>query len=353
MARAKKLPSGTWRVQAYSHRDSEGKRHFESFTASTKAEAEMKAAAFAAAKHRRAQHDLTVGEAIDGYIRSKENVLSPSTITGYVRMRDHNFKSIEKKRIRTLTSETVQQFISEISMDLSPKTVRNVYGLLTASVALYDPNLIFRVTLPAKRKYRPESPSDEVVKRLFKEAYPRQKICIGLGLMGLREGEVAALDYDDLQGDVLHINKDMVRDRHGKWIVKEIPKTVESDRYITLPPYLVDLIGEGTGRIVPVTPNTISKQFIKLRDKLGLTIRFHDLRHFFASTGVILKIPELYLADMGGWERGGNSSMKTIYQNNMSSMSDFYRKKMANHVDLLINEDAVSEKSQHESQHAN
>lgn len=300
----------------------------------------MKASAFAASKHRRARQDLTVGEAIDGYIRAKESVLSPSTITGYVRMRDHNYKSIERKKIRTLTSEIVQQFISEISESLSPKTVRNVYGLLTASVALYDPDMIFRVTLPAKRKYRPESPSDEVVKRLFDAAYPRQKICIGLGLMGLREGEVAALDYSDLQGDVLHINKDMIRDRHGKWIIKEIPKTTESDRYITLPAYLVDLIGEGSGRIIPTTPNTISKQFIKLRDKLGINIRFHDLRHFFASTGVILKIPELYLADMGGWERGGNSSMKTIYQNNMSSMSDYYGKKMANHMDQLIKEDA-------------
>ena len=98
----------------------------------------------------------------------------------------------------------------------------------------------------------------------------------------------------------------------------------------------MELIGTGEGRIIPTTPNTILKQFIKLRDKLGLSIRFHDLRHFFASTGVVLNIPELYLADMGGWERGGNSAMKSIYQNNIASMSEYYGRKMASHMDGLL-----------------
>lgn len=334
--KAKKLPSGSWRALVYSHSDSTGKRHYESFTASTKAEAEMKAAEFAANKKRQIRHDLTVGEAIDGYIKAKESVLSPSTTAGYVRMRTHNFKSIEKKRIRSLTSVTVQQFVSDLSEELSPKTVRNVYGLLTASIAFYNPDVSYRVTLPAKKKSRPASPSDDAVSKLFDAAYPRQKICIGLGLMGLREGEVAALTYEDLDGDVLHVSKDMVRNRHGEWIIKEIPKTTESDRYVILPPYLVELIGTGEGRIIPTTPNTIAKQFIKLRDKLGLSIRFHDLRHFFASTGVVLNIPELYLADMGGWERGGNSAMKSIYQNNITSMTEYYGRKMASHMDGLL-----------------
>jgi hypothetical protein len=36
MAMAKKLPSGQWRTLVYSHKDLDGKRRYESFTADTK-----------------------------------------------------------------------------------------------------------------------------------------------------------------------------------------------------------------------------------------------------------------------------------------------------------------------------
>lgn len=39
MAKAKQLPSGNWRVQVYDYTDSIGKRHYKSFTAETKKEA--------------------------------------------------------------------------------------------------------------------------------------------------------------------------------------------------------------------------------------------------------------------------------------------------------------------------
>lgn len=340
MANAKKLPSGSWRVRVFSHKDSEGKAHYESFTAPTKVEAEMKAAQFAATKNRRVRHDMTVGDALDGYIRSKEPVLSPSTTDGYVKMRKNHYKSIEKKRLRTLSSEDMQQFVSELSTELSSKSVRNIYGLLTAAISLYCPDMTFKVTLPPKKKYRPQSPSDEAVRSLYNAAYPRQKICIGLGMLGLREGEVAALLYSDLEGDIIHVNKDLVRNRYGKWVIKETPKTEDGDRYVKLPPYLVELIGTGKGRIIPTTPNTITKQFIKLRNKLDLpNIRFHDLRHYFASTAAVLGVPDTYIADMGGWQRGG-SVMKSVYQNNITSMSEYYSKKMADHMENVVKEDA-------------
>ena len=46
MATAKKLPSGSWRCQVYDYTDANGKRHYTSFTAPTKKEAEYKAAQF-------------------------------------------------------------------------------------------------------------------------------------------------------------------------------------------------------------------------------------------------------------------------------------------------------------------
>jgi hypothetical protein len=87
-------------------------------------------------------------------------------------------------------------------------------------------------------------------------------------------------------------------------------------------------------------PDTLSRGFERLRDKVGIKYRLHDMRHFFASTAVLLGIPDLYTADMGGWTRGSNSALKSIYQNSMQSMSDYYQSKISDHMGKLIKEDA-------------
>lgn len=339
MPTARKLPSGSWRCRVYSYTDTDGKKHQESFTAPTKAQAEMLAAEYAANKHRRARHDITVGEAIDGYISAKEPVLSPSTIRGYDRMRKVDFGSIAKKKVRSLTSEALQLFVSDLARNKSPKSVRNAYGLLTASIALYAPDLTFRVTLPAKPKKRPESPSDEAVRALYNAAYPQLRLCISFAMCGIRRGEMCAFEYSDLKDGIIHINKDMVKDRYGKWVIKPRPKTDDSDRYVMLPPFVLDQIGKGEGRIITVTPNTVTKQFTKYRQKLGLNLTLHDLRHYFASIASALGVPDIYTADFGGWDRN-SAAMKSIYQNNIKSMSDYYMKKINNHLSGVVKEDA-------------
>ncbi len=115
----------------------------------------------------------------------------------------------------------------------------------------------------------------------------------------------------------------MVKDASGEWIYKEYPKTEGSDRFIRVPD-----LGEGEGFIIKWTPDSVTKRFIELRNSLGLGFTFHQLRHFFASEGVLLNIPDIYLADMGGWERGGSSVMKTIYQNNIIEMSKYYQDRL-------------------------
>jgi integrase len=325
----------------YSHTDSNNKRHYESFTAPTKAEAEMLAAEYAAKKHRRVRRDMTVTEAIEGYITAKEAVSSPSTIRGYRQMQKHHYDTIGTKKIRSLTSEDMQLFISElVNKELSPKSVRNIYALLTSSVALYDDFAHFRVTLPTRQKKRPESPSDDDVKAYLNAASPDMKKRIALAILGLRRGEICAARYEDIHDGVLHIHSDWVKDKNNKWVLKEIPKTSESDRYIPLPPSLLQMIGEGEGFIVKVKPDTVSRSFERLRDKVGIRFRLHDMRHFFASTAVLLGIPDLYTADMGGWTRGSSSALKSIYQNNIRSMSDYYQNKLVDHMDKIIKEDA-------------
>ncbi len=193
----------------------------------------------------------------------------------------------------------------------------------------------FRVTLPAQPKKRPESPSDSIVRDLFNSAQPAFKVCIGLGMCGLRAGEVSGLKHSDIKNGVAHVHADFVKDQYSNWIYKELPKTEDGDRYVTLPNFVMELIGSGDGFVTNMNPDTISKKFINLRNRLGYKTRFHDLRHYFASTAAVLGIPDIYTADMGGWNRDSNV-MKTVYQNNIKSMSDYYANKINSHFDEMI-----------------
>lgn len=339
MAKAKKLPSGSWRVNAYSHTDANGKIHRVSFTAPTKAEAEMRAAQFAMQKKRISRSDMTVAEALERYISAKEAVLSPSTIREYERMRRISYENIKNKRIRKLTSEDLQLFVSDLAQHKAPNTVRKAYSFLVTAISLYAPDTHFKVTLPSAPKQRPTSPSNEDIRELYNDADPILRLCIAFAMCGIRRGEMCAFTYEDISNGVIHINKDMIRDKNDKWIIKPRPKTEDSDRYVTLPPFVLDQIGQGTGRIISLYPNTISKKFISLRNKHGMTMRFHDIRHYFASTASVLGVPDIYTADFGGWGRN-SPVMKSVYQNNIKSMSDYYAKKINDHLSDIVKGDA-------------
>lgn len=344
MARAKKLPSGSWRVRVFSHKDKDGKSHYESFTALSKAEAEAEAATFAAKKQRRVKHDLTVAEAIDGYITAKTGTVSPSTIRGYRRMENNQFDDIKDMKVKKLTSESVQRWISSLSKDLSAKTVANAHALFNGAIGMYAPDMVFRVTLPKKKKAVQTAPSDDDVAKLFQAADPKLKICIALAAFGsLRRGEVCALKYGDIEGDTIFVHADLVQDENDEWIYKDMPKEAESVRRVALPHEVVKLLGEGEPDeyiVKYALPNTVSNRFLHLRRKLGLELRYHDLRHYFASIGAVLGIPDTYLSEFGGW-RKDSPVMKNVYQNKIVPISEAYQKKMVKHFAGVMDKEEI------------
>ena len=98
LPKAKKLPSGAWRVQVMV----DGKRV--SVTASSEREAiakamEMKAGMVEAEKQERTK-SITLNDALTKYIEDRSSVLSPSTIRSY--------KETQKNRIQKLLSMRVK-----------------------------------------------------------------------------------------------------------------------------------------------------------------------------------------------------------------------------------------------------
>lgn len=342
MATAKKLPSGSWRVQVFTHTDADGRKHKKSFTAPTKREAEILAAQYRSQCTNVNEDRKTVRQAIDGYIKAKEGVLSPSTIRGYVRM-IRRYDPIGRMKLSKFNNEQAQLFISDLSVRLSPKTVHNIWGLLISAVSMYCPDKRIKVTLPKIQKRNAVSPSDDDVQKVFRAASRKMKVCIALAAFGsLRRGEVAALKYGDIDGNVVHVHADYVKDVRGEWIYKTT-KTPDSVRaVVVLPDEIIDLIGTGKRDdfIVSWTPDSITKRFIDLKKSVGVEgIRFHDLRMYFASIGVVLGIPDNYIADFGGW-RHGSRVMKSVYQNKIVPASVLFAEKMKRHFS-----DVISEKS--------
>lgn len=342
MPKAKKISKNSWRVRVYAYTDDNGKKIYESFISDTKAGAELMASEFASNKKRRTHSNLTVSEAITGYILAKDGVLSPSTIRGYHRMLANNYSTIGKKKIRTLTSEDLQIFVSDLARSgQSPKSIKNIYSLLTSSVALYAPNMSFKVTLPTRYKKEQISPSDDDVMRLFNAADHKLRVCIALAAFGsLRRGELCALKYSDIRENGVYVHADIIQDKDGKWLYKNSPKEKDSIRFAPLPSEIIELLGEGDPDEFVVKyaiPNSVSNRFNTLRHKLGITgIRFHDLRHYYASIGTVLGVPDTYLANFGGWAQGSNV-LKTTYQNRIVPIQEGYAKRMTDHFSDMIN----------------
>lgn len=338
---ARMLPSGSYRVRVfagYEYVDGKKKTKYESFTADTKAEAEKLASTWNANKNKRASN-ITIHDAIDKYISAKTGVLSPSTIRGYRQLQNSCYASVNALRVNKLTTEDMQRFISGMASRVSVKTVKNAYGLLISAVRMFRPDAYFNVSMPKAVKKRKVSPTNAEVGALFSAASGDMKVCIALAAFGsMRRGEICALKYSDVNGNVVSVHADMVENEDNRYEYKEMPKTADSVREVHLPNEVIALIGTGEADdfIIKRTPNAVTHAFTRLRNSIGINIRFHDLRSYFAAIGAILAIPDNYLSSFGGW-KAGSSVMKEVYQGIMPDKSGKYADKMNSHFSKVIN----------------
>lgn len=331
MPKATKLDSGSWRVRVYSHTEN-GVKKYVSFTGYTKAEVELQASEYAAKKKRLAHKDITIADAIEGYITAKEGVLSPATITNYRNHQKNRYNSINHLHLCKVTTADIQSYVSEISLKYEGSSIQPTVSLLLSAIRMYQPDVTYRITLPQRRVKRPVSPSEEDIKKLLANTTGKLHICIELGIRGFRRAEIAALKYEDITDNIAHIHAVFVKTPDKKWIYKECPKTEGSDRFVKVPD-----LGQGEGFVLGWTPTDITNHFNRARYKLDLKhVSLHDLRHFFASSAAVLNIPDIYTADMGGWSRAKNSPvLKTVYQNNIVSMSEYYQDLIDKHLTAL------------------
>lgn len=344
MAKAKKLKSGSYRCLVYDYTDGTGKRHYESFTADTRREAERLAAEYAATKEIKKRPDnMTVYEALDKYIQVKEGVLSPTTVRTYRSARRTHFDDIGNLSIRDITNTTIQAWVSDLTKRLSSKTIANTYGFLAATLDMFLPDLRLKIVLPQKKDTHFYTPSDADIKTLLMQISGTElEIAVLLAAFGtLRRGEICALTDQDIHGDYITVNKAYVRDEYNEWVLKE-PKTFSSNRTIELPHFVIEKMSGISGQIIKVHPDALSERFRRAIRSSGLQkFRFHDLRHYSASILHAIGVPDQYIMQRGGW--ASDHVMKAVYRNTIDEETTKQNAKIISHFEGM----------QHEMQHEN
>lgn len=321
MAKAKKLPSGSWRVNQYVGKDENGKRIYKSFTASTKKEAEFIAAEYVMkARHSKVPQNITLGEAMERYIESKSNILSPSTLKTYNGIKRNGLNDIKNVLLKDLTRELIQKAINNESMNHSPKTVKNIHGLLSATLKEFYPDFVLTTKLPSKIKNELYIPDSKTVSFILEKSKNDQDLHLAILLaafLGFRRSEICALTWKDVNFNesLVTVSKAIVIDESKNWVEKA-PKSFSGNRKIPLPDVVANELlkyKKTTGKIITCTPNNISDNFRNLLKHLDVPhFRFHDLRHYNASIMLAFGIPDKYAMEIMG--HATNNMLKNVYQ---------------------------------------
>jgi integrase len=262
--------------------------------------------------------NLTVGEYMDRWLRDVKDTVRQSTHERYgYAIGPHIKPAIGRIKLKDLTSAQVRWFYRDrLDYGLAPATVHKLHVVLhkalnaAVSDGLIPRNPTASLKLPRIIKEEIDPLDQEEARRLLKAADgDRLQALYVLALnTGMRQGELLALKWDDvdLERGVLRVRRTL--SRTGNAYVFSEPKTKKSRRTIKLTAGAVRalrdhlsrqleemermgslyqpgglVLATRTGTIINPS-NLRSRSFKPLLERAGLRqIRFHDLRHTCAT----------------------------------------------------------------------
>lgn len=341
MATAKKLPSGSWRCLAYSHTDENGKRVYKSFTSDDpsprgRKEAEAAAAQFQlqTSQEKKKSHSAggrTVRDAVNEYIGGREKAgRSPTTIQGYRSMAKEMFPDLMDTKLRELSEDFLQGAVREEAKrtvsrsggrkTISAKCLKNEWGLISSALHRSWPQSnSWNIDLPRTEQRSVELPTVEVVLDLVTGTDIELPVLLAMWL-SFSMSEIRGLTKSgsiSKDGQYISINQVMVV-VDNQDLVKPDAKVPTRKRTHHIPEHIRKLIEAVPGDVlVPMTPNAIYKKWVRLQKNAGLDpVSFHDLRAVSASVMALLRIPDKYAQERGGWKT--DTVMKRTYMQTFS-----------------------------------
>lgn len=325
MAKAAQLPSGKWRCKAYYTEN--GQHKSKSFTADTKREAEYAASAWLMEwEHSQKPINQTLGQLADAYIESREKLLSPTTITGYKKIRNTALQSIINVRIANLSKILYQKAINDYAVYITDdgtvikraaKTVIEAHHFFMTVLRAHDFPAYTDITLPEREKKEIQIPSKAEVNAFLEairdtDAYIYVKLAV---VLGLRKSEILGLQWRDIdmEHQRVYITRARVRAQDRTWLCKAT-KTSSGTRDLHIPKSLLEALGapgEPSEYICTRTPNALDSLYKRLRKKYNFAYNFHALRHYHASI-LILHVPDIYAKKRMG--HATTTMLKRVYQ---------------------------------------
>jgi len=260
---------------------------------------------------------LTVAEHLhnwlEGYVKTN---CSQRTLDGYQSIIEtHLTPALGQIQLKHLHPQAIQSYYGKACERLSPRTVHHHHRVLSQSLKYAvrqgflgrNPAELVDPPSPRKKAMRTLTPSE--VEVLFESAtgnyyYPVIYTAVSTGL---RQAELLGLRWRDIDLDMLSISVSQVLyKRRGICQFKE-PKTSHSRRRVAMTPKLAlflreyrqerELLYLELGRQLtlddlvftsvegnPIDPCVLTHAFTRIARQAGLEgVRFHDLRHTFAS----------------------------------------------------------------------
>ena len=232
----------------------------------------------------------------------------------------HIIPSIGEIPLNKLTQSDLQKFYADLKKNgrkskverygtgVSDRLVRSCHATCrTALQKAVDEKLIsvnpaIGCKLPPKKAQEMQVLTHEEMRRFLIQS--KQDDFYELALLelatGMRRGEICALKWSDLDFETgaLHIQRQAYHVDHG--VVISEPKTKQSCRSIILPPSVLNVLRQYRETVdsewmfpspvkegEPLNPNGVYRKMVKILDRAQCKrVRFHDLRHTFATTAL-------------------------------------------------------------------
>ena len=250
---------------------------------------------------------------LEGYVRT---ACSPRTVDGYESIvENHLIPAFGHIQLRQLQPQAIQAYYGKACEKLSGRSVQHHHRLLSQSLkyavrqGILGRNPAELVTSPSPRKKAMRTLTPSEVEIMLEKASSNQfyPVIYTAVSTGLRQAELLGLRWRDLDLDLMSISvSQTLYKRRGICTFKE-PKTSGSSRRVSMTPKLALFLKEYRAEReslywhlgVPLTlddlvfanhdgkptdPSTLTHNFGRISKLVEFEgIRFHDLRHTFAS----------------------------------------------------------------------
>ena len=316
---------GRWEGRVVIGYDDNGKPKTKNVTAKTKAACQEKLDALkqqVGIVTGKAAPDMTFGEWLELWYKtySKPHIRLTTQLCYENRIYLHIIPSIGEIPLNKLTQSDLQKFYADLKKNgrkskverygtgVSDRLVRSCHATCrTALQKAVDEKLIsvnpaIGCKLPPKKAQEMQVLTHEEMRRFLIQS--KQDDFYELALLelatGMRRGEICALKWSDLDFETgaLHIQRQAYHVDHG--VVISEPKTKQSCRSIILPPSVLNVLRQYRETVdsewmfpspvkesEPLNPNGVYRKMVKILDRAQCKrVRFHDLRHTFATTAL-------------------------------------------------------------------